>query len=272
MTEIGREAIGTGRTRAETVERAAVSVADLAVRYNARWALRGVSACFGAGAVHALVGPSGCGKTTLLSCLNRLTDLVPGCRVEGSALLDGVETRDIHPVELRRRVGMIFQEPNPFPLSIRRNVELALREHGVRSRAELEQRVERALFDAGLFEEVKDRLGESALSLSGGQQQRLCIARAIALEPEVLLMDEPTSSLDPIAAEVIERWIARARGRYTILFVTHNLAQARRLADQIAVFWVSNDAGTIVEQGPTEQIFERPQSAITTAYVRGRAG
>ncbi len=272
MTEAGLEAVGTCRTRAETADRAVLRVTDLTVRYGARWALRGVGASFTTGTVHALVGPSGCGKTTLLCCLNRLTDLVPGCRVEGSVLLDGVEMRVLDPVELRRRVGMIFQEPNPFPLSIRRNVELALREHGVRSRAELEQRVERALFDAGLLEEVKDRLDESALLLSGGQQQRLCIARAIALEPEVLLMDEPTSSLDPIAAEVIERWIAGSRGRYTILFVTHNLAQARRLADETAVFWISNGAGTIVEQGATEQIFERPQSAITTAYVRGRAG
>ncbi len=248
---------------------------NLTVRYGRTLALRDVSLEAEAGRITAVVGPSGCGKSTLLAALTRMLDLVPGAAAEGRIWVDGAEIHDARQrlPELRKSVGTIFQKPNPFPMSIRRNVELALREHGVRERRRLEAMTRRALVDVGLWDEVRERLDAPALDLSGGQQQRLCIARALALEPSVLLLDEPCSALDPIAAGVVEGLIARLRGALTIVVVTHNLAQARRLADRVAVLWVDEDgAGRLIESGSVEQIFEAPRHPLTRAYVRGAAG
>jgi len=226
------------------------------------------------GCVTALVGPSGCGKTSFLNCINRLTDLIPTAKLRGELHLGDLDLLDpkLDVIALRRRVGMVFQRPNPFPLSIRRNLDLPLKEHGLRSRARRNDAIEGALRDVGLWEEVKDRLEAPAMALSGGQQQRLCIARALVLQPEVLLMDEPCSALDPIAGEVVEKLIQKWRGRLTILIVTHNLAQARRVADWAALFWKQGDAGQLIEFGAVQQIFEEPREALTAAYVRGRSG
>ncbi len=227
-----------------------------------------------AGGITAVIGPSGCGKSSFLACLNRLSDLLPRCRVDGEVRIG--ETQVFDPatdvVALRRRVGMIFQKPNPFPMSIRRNLELALKEHGVRDRDERSRVIRRALADVGLWDEVSGRLDASALSLSGGQQQRLCLARALALEPEVVLLDEPCSALDPISSGVVEDLINRLRGRYTVIIVTHNLAQARRIADRVAFFWVRDGAGRLIEEGDADRIFEAPEDELTAAYVRGARG
>jgi phosphate transport system ATP-binding protein len=246
----------------------------LSVTYGTRGALRDVSITIPAGHTTAIVGPSGCGKSSFLAALNRLTDLIPGARLDGRVLIDGREIGDRHrtAAELRRQVGMIFQKPNPFPMSIRKNLQLALREHGERQRDVLDAITEEVLRDVGLWDEVEDRLEASALQLSGGQQQRLCIARALTLRPQVLLMDEPCSALDPIAAAKVEELIGRLRGRYTIVVVTHNLAQARRIADEIAVFWMQDGAGVLIEQGPTERLFSQPQNPITAAYLTGAQG
>ena len=226
------------------------------------------------GRITALVGPSGSGKTSFLRCLNRLTDLVPGTRVSGRIRLGDLEVLapETDPVALRRRVGMIFQRPNPFPLSVRANLELALEEHGVRDPEVRRRTLERALEDVGLFDEVAERLDEPALRLSGGQQQRLCLARALALQPEVVLLDEPTSALDPRGAGVVEDAIAALRGRYTVVVVTHNLAQARRLADRVALLWWLEGAGRLIEVGETAQIFEQPRESLTREYVEGVRG
>lgn len=244
------------------------------IRYVRHCALCHVDFAIAAGRITALIGPSGCGKTSLLTALNRLTDLVPGCRVEGSVCFDGREIHgpEIDTTELRRRVGMIFQKPNPFPISIRRNLELALIEHGQRDATSRAQVIEESLRAVGLWEEVKDRLEASALGLSGGQQQRLCIARALALQPEVLLMDEPCSALDPLASGVVEDLIVQLRERFTVVVVTHNLAQAQRIADDVAFFWLQNGCGRLVEAGPAREIFESPREELTEAYVRGRRG
>jgi phosphate transport system ATP-binding protein len=244
------------------------------VSYRGRVAVEGVNLSMVERRITALVGPSGCGKTSFLTSLNRLSDLIGGCRVDGSVFF---HDRDIMAPEcdvvgLRRRVGMIFQRPNPFPLSVRRNLAFPLREHGVRDRAEVERIVESSLRDVGLWEEVKDRLDGSALALSGGQQQRLCIARALALAPEVLLMDEPCSALDPLSSGVVEDLILRLRERYTVLIVTHNLAQARRVADDVALFWAQGGPGRLVEFGSTQQFFGSPQHPLTQAYVDGLRG
>jgi phosphate transport system ATP-binding protein len=251
-----------------------LEVTDLFAWYRGRQALRGVTLPVAAGRITAIVGPSGCGKSTFLASLNRMTDLVPGCRVAGRILLDG---RDIHEpgadvVALRRRVGMIFQRPNPFPLTIRRNLTFPLEHHGLRDRAARDAGAEAALRQVGLWAEVQDRLDAPALGLSGGQQQRLCLARALALDPEVLLMDEPCSALDPLASGVIEDLVASLRGRYTVVIVTHNLAQARRLADDVAVFWLQDGVGTLIEHGPVTATFEAPRHELTAAYVRGIRG
>ena len=245
----------------------------LTVHYGTKCALREVDFAVREGAITALVGPSGCGKSTFLQTLNRLTDLIPSCRVEGSVRLDGEEVYGTacNLLSLRRRVGMIFQKPNPFPLSIRRNLTLPLREHGLRDRTKLEEIIEQSLRDVGLWDEVKDRLEASATGLSGGQQQRLCIARALALEPEVLLLDEPCSALDPLSSAVVEDLISSLRGRYTVL-VTHNLPQARRIAEVTALFWVEGGAGRLIEVGETEQFFERPEHRLTREYVTGVRG
>ena len=249
-------------------------IANLSVAYGATTVLDDVSLDIYKGCITALIGPSGCGKTSFLSALNRLTDLVPGAQVCGSIHLDETDVLDprLDVLTLRRRIGMIFQKPNPFPLSIRRNLELPLREHGVRSREMLEQKVETALRDVGLWDEVRGRLDGPALELSGGQQQRLCIARALVLEPSVLLMDEPCSALDPISSGVVEELIQRLRGRYTVVIVTHNLAQARRIANYAAFFWMKERVGKLIEFGHCQPLFETPTHPLTAAYVSGMSG
>lgn len=247
---------------------------SLSIYYREKPAFENVTLAVNSGCITALVGPSGCGKTSFLTCLNRLTDLIPGSRVAGSIRIgtDDVLQAQTDVIALRRRIGMIFQKPNPFPLSIWKNMEFPLREHGVRDKVEIAETVEKALRDVGLWNEAKDRLHASALALSGGQQQRLCIARALALKPEALLMDEPCSALDPISSGVVEDLITGLRQRYTVLIVTHNLAQARRIADHVALFWVQNGAGQLIEYGRAKDIFEAPREALTAAYISGMRG
>jgi phosphate transport system ATP-binding protein len=253
---------------------AALRTEDLSLAYGRKLALSGVSLSVPAGQITALIGPSGCGKTSFLFCLNRMTDLLPGCRVTGRVHFGDLDVLDpnLDVLSLRRRVGMIFQKPNPFPLSIRANLEFPLREHGVRGRAHLDEKIETTFRDVGLWDEVKDRLNAPALNLSGGQQQRLCLARALALDPEVLLLDEPCSALDPISSGVVEDRIVRLRGRVTLVVVTHNLAQARRIADQVALFWVQEGVGRLVEVGPVREVFDAPRQQVTSEYITGARG
>ncbi|MDZ8050222.1 MAG: phosphate ABC transporter ATP-binding protein [Aulosira sp. ZfuVER01] len=260
-------------TATETVQ-PLIQTENLTLQYGQKTAFENVNLSINAGEIAALVGPSGCGKTSFLSCLNRLTDLIPQCRVKGRiqiGTLDVLNTK-IDAIALRRKVGMIFQKPNPFPLSIWKNLELPLREHGIKNREQIDAIVETTLTDVGLWDEVKDRLQTSALALSGGQQQRLCIARALGLQPEVLLLDEPCSALDPISSGVVEDLITSLRGRYTLLIVTHNLAQAKRIADRVALFWVQDGVGQLIESGTVAQIFESPQHPLTAAYITGARG
>lgn len=249
-------------------------IEKLSIAYGATTVLDEVSLDIYKGCITALIGPSGCGKTSFLSTLNRLTDLVPGARVGGRIQFETIDVLDpqLDVMALRRRIGMIFQKPNPFPLSVRRNLELPLREHGVRRRDVLEQKIEIALRDVGLWDEVRDRLDSPALALSGGQQQRLCIARALVLEPSVLLMDEPCSALDPISSSVVEELIGRLRGRYTVIIVTHNLAQARRIANYAAFFWMKERIGKLIEFGRCQPLFDAPSHDLTAAYVSGARG
>jgi phosphate transport system ATP-binding protein len=242
----------------------------LTVRYGEKAAVKAVSLRLPERQVMALIGPSGCGKSTFLRALNRMNDLIPGASAEGEILLDGRSIFDHHldAVELRRRVGMVFQKSNPFPKSIFENVAYGLKVGGLSDRTKIAERVERSLQGAALWDEVKDRLHESALGLSGGQQQRLCIARALAVEPEVVLMDEPASALDPIATARIEDLIHEPKARYTIVIVTHNMQQAARVSDQTAFFYM----GDLVEVGSTEQIFTNPQEQRTEDYVTGKFG
>ncbi|MEX0717414.1 MAG: phosphate ABC transporter ATP-binding protein [Planctomycetaceae bacterium] len=264
----------TGRSADEANAAAALSVTGLTVRYGESIALRDVTLDFPARSITAVIGPSGCGKTTLLSCLNRLTDLIPSCRVEGQVRLGDTAIHDSRTdvVALRRRVGMIFQRPTPFPFSIRRNLELPLREHGGLDKTEIAARIEQTLREIGLWDEVRDRLDRPAPTLSGGQQQRLCLARALALRPEVILLDEPCGALDPISAGVVEDLILNLRERYTIVIVTHNLGQAKRLADRVALLWSDGRGGTLIEHGSTAQVFDAPRDELTAAYVSGRLG
>lgn len=246
-------------------------IRNLNLWYGQFKALRDISLDIPSGAVTAFIGPSGCGKSTLLKCLNRMNDLVEGCRIEGSILLDGdgyPDVRDIDPNILRRRVGMVFQKPNPFPMSIYDNIAYGPRTHGVKSRVRLDEIVEESLRGAALWDEVKDRLKKSALGLSGGQQQRLCIARALAVGPEVLLMDEPTSALDPISTSRIEDLVGELKQRYTIVIVTHNMQQAVRVSDITAFFLL----GEVVESSPTEELFSMPRDKRTEDYITGRFG
>jgi phosphate transport system ATP-binding protein len=248
-----------------------IAVTDLDFYYGEKRALEKISLSMGANVVTAFIGPSGCGKSTFLRTLNRMNDIIAGTRVSGRVEIDG---RDIYApstdvVELRRRVGMVFQKSNPFPKSIFENVAYGLRVNGLtRNRTERGDRVEESLRAAALWEEVSDRLAESALSLSGGQQQRLCIARALAIQPEILLMDEPASALDPIATQRIEELIHELKNTYTIVIVTHNMQQAARVSDVTAFFWL----GKLVEAGPTERIFTNPDERLTEDYVTGRFG
>ncbi len=251
-----------------------VETRKLTLRYGPHVAFRDITLPIRQGEITAIVGPSGCGKSSFLACLNRLTDLFTDCHVTGSATLVGEELvgTEIDLTSLRRRVGMIFQKPNPFPLTIRRNLELPLREHAVSDRHEVQSRMEEVLRAVGLWDEVHARLDTPALRLSGGQQQRLCIARALVLRPEVLLLDEPCSALDPISSGVVEDLIHRLRETYTLVIVTHNLAQARRIADHVALFWVKDGAGHLAEHSRCRDFFESPKCELTAAYVRGARG
>jgi phosphate transport system ATP-binding protein len=256
------------------VPEAHLQVKDVSVSYSGKKVLSNVSLDIYKGCITALIGPSGCGKTSFLSTLNLLTDHSENAHVTGQLLFDDQDLlRDpVDKLKLRRRIGMVFQNPNPFPLSIWRNLELPLKEHGVRDRKTRQVKIEQALKDVGLWDEVHDRLASPALSLSGGQQQRLCIARALVLEPEILLMDEPCSALDPIASGVVEELILRLRGRYTVVIVTHNLAQARRLANYAGFFWMTERVGKLVEFGQCRNLFETPIHALTAAYISGAKG
>ena len=250
---------------------AALAVEALSVRYGDQLALRDVSLAFPVGSVTALVGPSGCGKSTFLQALNRLTDLVAGCVVTGQVRWRGADVHGpaVDLQALRRGVGLIFQQPTPFPTSIRRNLTIGLRAHGLRGRSRLDARCCDVLQSVGLWDEVKDRLDSPALALSGGQQQRLCIARALALEPEVLLLDEPCSALDPLASGVVEDLITSLKGRYTVVLVSHDLGQARRLADHAALFWLQAGAGVLIESGAAGPFFKAPSHPITRRYLAG---
>jgi phosphate transport system ATP-binding protein len=246
-----------------------LDVASLNLFYGNFQALYDVSLSIPQQKITAFIGPSGCGKSTLLRTFNRMNDLVEGCRIEGKVLLDGSDIyTDIDVNLLRKRVGMVFQKPNPFPMSVYDNIAYGPRTHGIKNRAELDEIVEKALTGAAIWNEVKDRLNKSALGLSGGQQQRLCIARALAVEPDVLLMDEPTSALDPISTGRIEDLITNLKQRYTIVIVTHNMQQAARVSDRTAFFLL----GQIIEYGETEQVFSSPKNKKTEDYITGRFG
>ena len=247
-----------------------ITVESLNLHYGENHALKNVNMEIADHAITAFIGPSGCGKSTFLRCLNRMNDLVDGCRVEGKVILDGEDIYDkrVDTTLLRKKVGMVFQQPNPFPMSIYDNIGYGPRLHGIKNKKELDEIVERSLQGAAIFEEVKDRLHKSALGLSGGQQQRLCIARALAVSPEVLLMDEPTSALDPISTLKIEELMETLKKKYTVVIVTHNMQQAARVSDDTAFFLV----GEVVEKNATSEIFARPRDKRTEDYITGRFG
>lgn len=247
-----------------------ISVENLNLHYGENHALKDVNMEIADHAITAFIGPSGCGKSTFLRCVNRMNDLVDGCRVEGKVILDGEDIYDkrVDTTLLRKKVGMVFQQPNPFPMSIYDNIAYGPRLHGIKNKKELDEIVERSLQGAAIFEEVKDRLHKSALGLSGGQQQRLCIARALAVSPEVLLMDEPTSALDPISTLKIEELMETLKKKYTVVIVTHNMQQAARVSDDTAFFLV----GEVIEKNATSEIFARPQDKRTEDYITGRFG
>ena len=247
-----------------------ISVENLNLHYGENHALKDVNMEIADHAITAFIGPSGCGKSTFLRCLNRMNDLVDGCRVEGKVILDGEDIYDkrVDTTLLRKKVGMVFQQPNPFPMSIYDNIAYGPRLHGIKNKKELDEIVERSLQGAAIFEEVKERLHKSALGLSGGQQQRLCIARALAVSPEVLLMDEPTSALDPISTLKIEELMETLKKKYTVVIVTHNMQQAARVSDDTAFFLV----GEVIEKNATSEIFARPQDKRTEDYITGRFG
>lgn len=245
------------------------SVKDLSLYYGDFKALKNINMEIQENEITAFIGPSGCGKSTFLKTVNRMNDLVDGVRIEGNIYLDGVDIyRDIDVIDLRRRVGMVFQQPNPFPMTIYDNVAYGPRIHGVKKKSQLDDIVERSLRQAAIWDEVKDRLKKNALGVSGGQQQRICIARALAVEPEVLLMDEPTSALDPISTMKIEDLALELKKNYTIIIVTHNMQQASRISDKTAFFLT----GEVVEYGPTLQIFNNPVEKKTEEYITGRFG
>ena len=249
--------------------KAKIEVQHLNLFYGSFQALKDVSLSMEDKQVTAFIGPSGCGKSTLLKTINRMNDLVENCRIDGKVLLDGKDVyADIHVNTLRKRVGMVFQKPNPFPMSIYDNIAYGPRTHGIRNKAQLDEIVEKSLRGAAIWDEVKDRLNKSALGMSGGQQQRLCIARALAVEPEVLLMDEPTSALDPISTSKVEELATELKENYTIVMVTHNMQQAARISDKTAFFLL----GELVEIGPTERVFATPVDKRTEDYISGRFG
>ncbi|MGN0318408.1 MAG: phosphate ABC transporter ATP-binding protein PstB [Lachnospira sp.] len=247
-----------------------ISVKDLHLYYGDNHALKGVNMDIPENAVTAFIGPSGCGKSTFLKTLNRMNDLVDGVRIEGSVLLDNedIYADGVDTTVLRKRIGMVFQQPNPFPMSIYDNIAYGPRVHGIKDKKRLDQIVEESLQGAAIFDEVKDRLKKSALGLSGGQQQRICIARALAVQPEVLLMDEPTSALDPISTSKIEDLMEELKKKYTVIVVTHNMQQATRVSDKTAFFLL----GEMIEYGDTSQIFSYPKEKRTEDYITGRFG
>ena len=247
-----------------------ITVQELCLWYGSHQALKDISIEIPKNSITALIGPSGCGKSTFLKTLNRMNDLVADVKISGSVKYNGTDifdpSTDVN--ELRRQIGMVFQKPNPFPMSIYDNVAYGPRTHGIRNKAKLDDIVERSLIDAAIWDEVKDRLKKNALGLSGGQQQRLCIARALAVEPEVLLMDEPTSALDPISTSKIEELAMQLKDKYTIVIVTHNMQQAVRISDNTAFFLL----GELIEYGGTEHIFSQPEDKRTEDYITGRLG
>ena len=246
-----------------------LTISNMELYYGDFKALKGINLNIQANEITAFIGPSGCGKSTLLKSLNRMNDLVEGCRITGNILLDGEDIYgDMDINLLRKRVGMVFQKPNPFPMSVYDNISYGPRTHGIHSKAQLDDIVEKSLRDAAIWDELKDRLKKSALGLSGGQQQRLCIARALAVQPEVLLMDEPTSALDPISTSKIEDLAVELKKDYTIVMVTHNMQQAARISDKTAFFLL----GEVIEFGETEQIFSMPKNKKTEDYITGRFG
>ncbi len=276
-TSVHLSAAVKGSENFAAAREAVFGVHDLSVSYGSSLALAGVNLEIYKNVITALIGPSGCGKSTFIRCLNRMNDLVPGIKVEGRTLYHGVDLygRDVDPVEVRRRIGMVFQRPNPFPKSIYDNVAFAPKKLGLAG--DVDERVERALRGAALWDEVKDRLKKSALGLSGGQQQRLCIARAIAVEPDVILLDEPASALDPISTSAIEDLMHDLKDDYTLVIVTHNMQQAARVAEMTAFFSldVKEDGsrhGILVEYDATEKIFTQPSDERTEGYVTGRFG
>ncbi len=245
------------------------SIKNMELYYGDFKALKGINLNIAANEITAFIGSSGCGKSTLLKSLNRMNDLVEGCRITGEILLDGENIYgDMDINTLRKRVGMVFQKPNPFPMSVYDNIAYGPRTHGIRTKSRLDEIVEKSLRDAAIWDELKDRLKKSALGLSGGQQQRLCIARALAVEPEVLLMDEPTSALDPISTSKIEDLAVELKEKYTIIMVTHNMQQAARISDKTAFFLM----GEAVEFGNTEELFSMPEDKRTEDYITGRFG
>jgi phosphate transport system ATP-binding protein len=245
------------------------TIENLELYYKDFKALKNINLNIAEKEITAFIGPSGCGKSTLLKTLNRMNDLVEGCRIVGSVKLDGEDIYGkIDVNDLRKRVGMVFQKPNPFPMSIYDNIAYGPRTHGIKSKAQLDEIVEKSLRDVAIWDEVKDRLKKSALGLSGGQQQRLCIARALAVEPEVILMDEPTSALDPISTSKIEDLVLQLKEKYTIVMVTHNMQQAARISDKTAFFLL----GEVVEMDKTEKLFSMPTDKRTEDYITGRFG
>ena len=258
------------KVAAATVGAPLIQIEQLSLYYGASKALKNISLNLGEKIVTAFIGPSGCGKSTLLRCLNRMNDLIDNVRIEGAIKIGGhdIYTKDVDVIELRKRVGMVFQKSNPFPKSIYENVAYGLRLHGVKNKSALDEAVEQSLQQSALWDEVKDRLHSSALGLSGGQQQRLCIARAIAIKPEIILMDEPASALDPIATTRIEELILNLKKDFTIVIVTHNMQQAARISDFTAFFYL----GELVEFDSTRRIFTSPTKKQTEDYVTGRFG
>lgn len=246
-----------------------ITIENLDLYYGSFQALKNINLNIKANEITAFIGPSGCGKSTLLKSLNRMNDLIEGCRITGKVLLDGEDIYDDIDINmLRKRVGMVFQKPNPFPMSIYDNIAYGPRTHGIRTKGKLDDIVEKSLRDAAIWDELKDRLKKNALALSGGQQQRLCIARALAVQPEVLLMDEPTSALDPISTSKIEDLAIELKKKYTIIIVTHNMQQAIRIADNTAFFLL----GEVVEYGKSEELFSMPKDKRTEDYITGRFG
>ena len=244
-------------------------IKDFNLYYGDYHALKNINMDLAENEITAFIGPSGCGKSTFLKCLNRMNDLVEGCKITGSVTLDGEDiygNMDVN--KLRKRVGMVFQNPNPFPMSVYDNIAYGPRTHGIRNKKVLDEIVERSLRNAAIWDELKDRLKKSALGLSGGQQQRLCIARALAVEPEVILMDEPTSALDPISTSKIEDLVIDLKNKYTIIMVTHNMQQATRVSDKTAFFLL----GDMIEYGDTEELFSMPKDKRTEDYITGRFG